>query len=98
MAKVEIEQKLEDRCVAKISAAGGMALKLSIPGVRGFPDRTMLMPGGKVSFYEFKRIKGGVISKAQQRWRVLLFGLGFNVHFVSTDAEFDAAFEREMSR
>jgi hypothetical protein len=43
--KVELEEKLEQRCVDKVEAAGGLALKLSIPGVRGFPDRTILAPG-----------------------------------------------------
>lgn len=42
--KPELETALEDRCVAKVEALGGMALKLAIPGVRGFPDRTVLLP------------------------------------------------------
>lgn len=45
MTKRELEAALENRCVAKVEAAGGMALKLVIPGVRGFPDRTILAPG-----------------------------------------------------
>ncbi len=44
MKRPELESALEDRCVAKIEALGGMALKLSIPGVRGFPDRSCFLP------------------------------------------------------
>lgn len=44
MVKIELERELENRCVAKVEALGGMALKLAIPGVRGFPDRTILPP------------------------------------------------------
>lgn len=93
--KVELERALEDRCVAKVEAAGGLALKLQIPGVRGFPDRTCLFDDRKVFFLEFKRLKGGVISKQQQRWRVLLFGLGFNTYFIDSDQTFAQAMLKE---
>ncbi len=49
MTKRELEGALENRCVARIEALGGLALKLSIPGVRGFPDRTVLAPGKLLS-------------------------------------------------
>lgn len=42
--KRELEAALETRCVERIEALGGLALKLVIPGVRGFPDRTVLLP------------------------------------------------------
>ena len=44
--KRELERTLEDRCVARIEALGGLALKLSIPGVRGFPDHEGNPTGG----------------------------------------------------
>lgn len=96
--KIELERALEDRCVARIEALGGLALKLSIPGARGFPDRTILMPGRRVWFAEFKRLRTGTISAQQHRWRVLLHQLGFGVYFVDTDEAFDVALERELNR
>lgn len=42
--KHELETALEDRCVARIEALGGMALKLRPPTGRGFPDRTVFLP------------------------------------------------------
>lgn len=97
MTKPELEAALETRCVAKIEARGGLALKLSIPGARGFPDRTCLL-AGRTFFIEVKRLKTGVISKQQHRWRALLFQAGFNTYFVDTDAQFDAALERELAK
>lgn len=91
----ELERALEDRCVARIEALGGMALKLSVPGVRGFPDRTILMPGGRIWFAEFKRLKTGRASSQQHRWRVLLHQLGFGVYFIDTDEQFEDALRRE---
>lgn len=96
--KIELERALEDRCVARIDALGGLALKLSIPGARGFPDRTILLPDHRVWFAEFKRLRTGTISAQQHRWRVLLHQLGFGVYFVDTDEAFDAALERELNR
>lgn len=98
MSKLEKEAALEARCVQKVETAGGLALKLSIPGVRGFPDRSCLLPGGRVFFVEIKRLRTGVVSKQQHRWRALLFQAGFNTYFVSTDAEFDEALAKEMVR
>lgn len=94
--KHEIEADLEARCVARIDALGGMALKLSIPGARGFPDRTILMPGANVWYAEFKRLRTGAISAQQHRWRVLLTQLGFGVYFVDSDVTFEAALEKEL--
>lgn len=90
MVKIELEQKLEDRCAAKIEARGGLALKLSIPGVRGFPDRTILLDGMTL-FAEFKRLKTGRISKQQELWAKRLGDAGFGVYFIDTDQQFDDA-------
>lgn len=109
MTKPELESALEQRCVAKIEAAGGLALKLLIPGVRGFPDRTIFMRGPSdaavpwrnvrgVWFAEFKRLKTGRVSAQQHRWRVLLHQLGFGVYTVDDDAQFDAAMAKEMGQ
>ena len=108
--KIELEKNLEDRCVAKVEARGGLALKLAPVGTRGFPDRTILMPGRRahgdyypeirprVWFCEFKRARLGKVSAQQSRWRVLLFQLGFGFYTIDTDEQFDAAMERELNR
>lgn len=108
MTKPELESALEDRCVAKVEALGGMALKLAIPGVRGFPDRTLLfrakaewtpdhddyhMQPPRVAFAEFKRLKTGAVSVQQLKWKRQLEALGFRVYLVDTDAQFDSILE-----
>lgn len=98
MTRKELESALEDRCVQRIEALGGLALKLAIPGVRGFPDRTVLMPGAKVAFYEFKRLKTGRISAQQDEWARRLTSRGFGVYFPDTDADFEAALQKELNR
>lgn len=92
----ELESRLEDRCVARIEALGGMALKLLIPGVRGFPDRTVLLSGRRTWFFETKRLKTGRISKQQAHWQLQLLRLGFPVYFIDSDEQFEAALAKEM--
>ena len=101
MVKIELERELENRCVAKVEAIGGKALKLKLEGVRGFPDRMVLLPpkgkhisgDGRVFFVEFKRAKVGVTSRQQVTWGLILGFLGFHTYNVDTDAEFDAILE-----
>lgn len=96
--KPELEAKLEDRCVAKAEARDGVALKLLLRGLRGFPDRTVMLPGRIIFFCEFKRQKLGRFSVQQATWRRILTILGFGVYTIDTDAQFDAALERETTR
>ena len=98
MTKPELEAALENRCVDKVEAAGGLALKLVIPGVRGFLDRTVMLPNSTIFFCEFKRLKTGRVSAQQHTWRRLLTLLGFGVYFIDNDADFDRAMKREMER
>jgi hypothetical protein len=95
--KLELEEALENRCVARIEGLGGLCLKLRPPTGRGFPDRTCLLHG-RVFFCEFKRQKVGVVAAQQDTWRRLLTLAGFGVYLVDTDEQFEAALEREMSK
>lgn len=95
-AKPELEDALEDRCVAKVEARGGLALKLRPPTGRGFPDRFIILRG-KVWAVEFKRPKVGVVAAQQNTWRKLLTLAGLGVYLCDNDEQFDAAMERELS-
>lgn len=97
MTKLELERALEDRCVAKVEARGGLALKLRPPTGRGFPDRFVILRG-KVWAVEFKRPKVGVVAAQQNTWRRLLTLAGLGVYLCDNDEQFDAAMERELSR
>lgn len=93
MSKIELEAHLEARCVAAVEARGGLALKLQIPGVRGFPDRTILVPGQQVWFAELKRLKTGRVSAQQEEWARRLRALGYAVYFIDTWEQFMQALD-----
>lgn len=93
--KRELEADLEARCVARIEALGGLAVKLQVAGVRGFPDRTVL-GAGRVWFIEFKRLRTGRVSAQQDEWARRLRARGFNVYLIDSDTAFDAALKQEM--
>lgn len=111
MAKLERENSLELRCVAFVEEHGGQALKLVPLGVRGFPDRSILMrpkdiftgvwyltQESRIWFAEFKRRRRGVVSAQQEHWRRVLTDLGFKVHVIDSDAAFEAAWKAEGGR
>lgn len=97
MTEPELEAALEQRCVDKIEAAGGLALKLRPPTGRGFPDRAIFLRG-RTWFCEFKRPRLGVIAAQQLSWRRLLTLAGFGVYTVDNDADFETALKRELKR
>lgn len=86
------EAKVESEIVAWAVANGGLALKLKIDGERGFPDRTILLPGGLVIFLEVKKPKGGVVSQQQVQWIERLRKLGFVAAVVTSLAEAKVAY------
>lgn len=93
MPRKERENAFEARCVTRVEAAGGAALKLVLLGLRGFPDRTCMLRG-RIAFCELKRTDGrGVYARQQAHWRDVLTRLGFTVFVVESDEEFDAVME-----
>lgn len=74
------ERDLEEWFVERVRQLGGYAVKFSPMGIRGFPDRIVLLPGGKIGFAELKNPNGkGRVSSAQVRAAHTLRRLGFNV-------------------
>lgn len=81
-----LEFDLEDDFVRWAEAQGGVALKVKIEGVRGFPDRIVLLPGGRIAFVELKRKGKCKIYPQQMKWLKKLQSLGF-VATLSDDLE-----------
>lgn len=79
---MKLEADLERSVVQYVESIGGRALKLAIAGVRGFPDRTLLLPGGRVIFVELKRPKGAHTYFQQQLWQGRLAELECEVHMI----------------
>ena len=75
-----LEKEIEQKLVDIVKKHGGRCEKLVNVGFAGFPDRTVLLPGGKVIFVETKRPKGGRYSTLQDKWRDWLHALGFSYY------------------
>lgn len=68
------EAQIERHFAAYADKRGCKCLKLL--GPPGWPDRTLLLPGGQVVFMEFKR-PDGKLSRRQNFWLGALRGMGF---------------------
>ncbi|MAT51065.1 MAG: nuclease [Porticoccaceae bacterium] len=74
------EAALESRFAEYVRRQGGFAVKFSPFGIKGFPDRIVLLPGGIIGFVELKNPNGkGRVSQSQRRAHRTLRYLGFNV-------------------
>lgn len=90
---VELEAGIERRIVRYVEALGGYALKLVILNVIGFPDRTILLPGGRILFVEIKRTKMSKTYHMQKIWKKRLNRLGFVCEFVQSVEEVEQLIE-----
>lgn len=88
-----LEKAVEQHLVRGVKALRGFCWKLTVPGVRGVPDRLCLLPGGNVVFVELKRPKGGRLSVHQKLLHSVMRGLGLRVEVFSTKEEVDSFLE-----
>ena len=82
-----LEKEIEKKLVDLVKKHGGRCEKLVNVGFSGFPDRTVLLPGGKAIFVETKRPKGGRYSALQDKWRDWLIALGFSYYRIKNVEE-----------
>ena len=73
------EREIERKLVQAVKAAGGFCPKLASPGTDGMPDRTVLLPGGRIGFVELKA-PGKRPRPLQEARHRLLTQLGFKVY------------------
>lgn len=74
MIKREVD--IENRVATYVKERRGKCIKLSPRGLRGIPDRLILLPGARVFFVELKR-PGQKPRNNQLRWIRVLSDLGF---------------------
>jgi hypothetical protein len=60
-----LESAVERELLARVRAIGGVCEKVTVLGSRGFFDRLIVLPGGRVVFCEVKRPSGGILSQHQ---------------------------------
>ena len=83
------EEKVERELVRRVTQLGGMCLKVTVIGRRGFADRLVILPGGRMHLVEVKRPKGGVLSPHQHLWRREMMALSVAVALVKDSADID---------
>lgn len=83
------ESQLEKECRKRALAAGCELLKWVSPGVKGVPDRILLMPNARIKFIEFKAKGFGRVSVAQARWGTRLQELGFEAWLIDNLEAFE---------
>jgi len=81
------ERLIEAELVARVRALGGIAEKVQAIGRRGFFDRLVILPGGRIFFVEVKRPYGGRLSP-HQIWYLKEFdALGVAIAVVRNSAD-----------
>ena len=93
MLEAVVEQYLSDT-VQKI---GGMTYKFSVPGVRGYPDRIVKLPGVDAFLVELKKPKGGVVARLQKVRHSELRAIGWRVYLAKDRGEVDAVIAGEVA-
>jgi hypothetical protein len=83
------ESAIERELCERVAALGGRAEKVTVIGRRGFFDRLVLLPGGRVIFVELKRPRGGRMALHQTLYASAYMALGAEVALVSKSADID---------
>lgn len=81
--KKESEKTIEKYVVAAVRSLGGFAVKGNTVNSKGYPDRVIHLPGGKIGFLELKS-EGKKPTKLQQYWIDELTALGFKAGWADT--------------
>jgi len=84
------ESAVERELRLRVEEHGGECIKVRAIGRRGFFDRVVTLPGGRVVFVEVKRPKGGRVSLHQRQYHERFAELGIAIAIVKTSADIDA--------
>jgi hypothetical protein len=78
-----MEKRIERYLIEAVERQGGLCVKFPPLFFSGFPDRLVLLPGGKIIFVETKA-QGKHPSALQRRVHDRLRGLGFRVEVIDS--------------
>lgn len=74
-----LEENVENRLTKEVKKRGGKAPKFVSPGLRGMPDRIVLLPGARTIFVELKK-PGETRDPLQIKRAQELEALGYEVY------------------
>ena len=86
------ENIIEKELVRAVKDKGGIAPKVTSPGVDGMPDRLVLLPRGRMGFVELKA-PGRTPRPLQLARHRLLRRLGFKVYVIDEINQIDSVLE-----
>ena len=84
----ESEKSIEAYLAREVKATGGLCLKFASHTETGYPDRLLLLPGGKTAWVEVKS-KGQKPRRIQEVRMRTLASLGFKVYVVDSREKVD---------
>ena len=85
----QTEDAVEKHLRIRVKRLFGVCIKIQL--LTGWPDRLVLLPEGRILFFELKRPKGGKFEPKQPRVHKMLRYLGFRVYVCKTKEEVDVA-------
>jgi len=83
------ESAVELELTQRVKAAGGFCTKVRALGHRGYFDRIVVLPGGRIIFAELKRPRGGRMTEHQRQYRDSYRALGAAVALIKNSADID---------
>lgn len=94
---MHLEVHVERHFVKRAEALGCLQRKLEPGGQSHWPDRLLIMPGGRVVFVELKRPKGGRLRAGQAEMLSRLVQLGAETATLWSIEDVDQFFERSVA-
>jgi hypothetical protein len=82
------ETVIERRFKNEVEKRGGEAHKFTVPGMRGMPDRIVLLPGARTIFVELKA-QGKKLKPLQAKRAAELRAKGYTVYCIDSHAGID---------
>ena len=92
----EKEWQVESYLLHAVAVLGGKCYKFAVPGVRGYPDQIVKLPGVDAFLVELKRPKGGKVAELQKVRHEELRAVGWRVYLCKDRGEVDAVIAAEL--
>jgi hypothetical protein len=90
-----LEDVVEQYLIDTVAVLGGKTYKFVVPGVRGYPDRIVKLPGVSAFLVELKKPKGGRVAELQKVRHAELRAVGWEVFICKDRGEIDNVLQQK---